>query len=117
MKPEKLIRKRRRERAIIAEMIDIYCRGQHHPPDCSDCRELTSYAIHRVELCPHMADKSFCSACATPCYDEAHRNAIRQVMRYSGRRYFLRRPLRTLAHGWVTLKNRGIQKRTERASS
>lgn len=117
MKPERLIRKRQRETAIITEMIGIYCRGQQHPADCPDCRELSDYARHRVEQCPHMETKSFCSVCPTQCYDAAHRAAIRQVMRFSGRRYFLRRPIRTLAHGWVTVKNRGIQKRLEKPSS
>jgi hypothetical protein len=98
-----------REIKILEEMISIYCSGMKHSVPCADCEELLSYAMKRSELCPYKDTKTFCSVCKTHCYDSDHRNTIRQVMRYSSRRYFLKHPIMTLQHGIVMLKHK-IQK-------
>lgn len=109
----RLERKRQREKEIISDMIRIHCQGNHSQP-CRACEELLAYALKRTDQCPHMETKSFCSVCKTQCYTPAYREAIRQAMRYSGRRYVLIHPIRTLAHGWVTLRARQRQIRQSR---
>ena len=104
-----LEKKRQHERDILSDMIDIYCSGHRHKQPCKDCLELKAYALKRIKLCPQMATKSYCSVCDTQCYAPEQQAAIRQVMRYSGRRYFLRQPIKTIGHGWATLKARRRQ--------
>ena len=104
-----LEKKRQHEQAILSDMIDIYCSGHGHKQPCKDCLELKAYALKRTKLCPHMATKSYCSVCDTHCYAPDQQEAIRQVMRYSGRKYFLRHPIQTIAHGWATLQARRQQ--------
>lgn len=117
MQPAAIEIKRQREKDILADMIDIYCTGNGHAAGCPQCAELKAYALKRVDDCPHMAEKSFCSVCPTHCYDPDHRDAVRRVMRYSGRRYFLKKPVKTLAHGFYTIQARWWQKRSGRRAS
>ena len=98
----KIAQKREREKEQMAKMIRLYCRGKRHPADgsglCQSCGGLLAYAQKRIEHCPHMADKTFCSKCPTPCYSAEMRTAIRQVMRYSGPRMLLYSPVLVLQH-------------------
>ena len=69
--PEK---KRRQEKETVGLMIELYCRGNHGTPKgqlCPDCAALRDYADARVDHCPHMATKTFCSVCKTHCYKPA----------------------------------------------
>ena len=79
--PEK---KRQQEKATVGLMIELYCRGHHGTPKgrlCPDCAVLRDYADARVDHCPHIATKTFCSVCQTHCYKPEMRERIRQVMR------------------------------------
>lgn len=64
------------------------------------------YAEARVAHCPHMEAKTFCSQCPTHCYAAKQREAIRNMMRYSGPRMLLHHPLLTITHGVDTLRVR-----------
>lgn len=108
-KISKVEEKRQHEKEIISQMIDIYCQGKAHTKPCDECQDLTEYALLRIEQCPQMATKSYCSVCETQCYSPRHREKIREVMRYSGKQYFLVHPVITIKHGWVTLKARRQQ--------
>ena len=57
--------KREREKAMVSEMIALYCRKNHHTHGklCADCAALDNYARTRVEHCPFMETKTFCSNC------------------------------------------------------
>ena len=105
----KLEKKRQHEKDILSDMINIYCKGHGHEEPCKDCTELKVYALDRIEHCPEMGTKSFCSVCDIQCYAPEQRDKIREVMRYSGRRYFLVHPWQTIAHGWTTLRSRQRQ--------
>ena len=110
-------KKRAMEADVMSEMIAIYCRGQGHtnrspaaddaPALCPDCRRLLDYARDRIIRCPRMEVKSFCSACPVHCYSRDMREQIRTVMRYSGPRMLLHRPIMTLHHIWIDLRSRG----------
>lgn len=95
--------KRRREHETVATMISIYCRGIHHSAEqlCPQCQALADYVKTRIDRCPHMADKTFCSACKTHCYAPAQRRQIQEVMHYSGPRMIFRSPFLALYHLYI----------------
>jgi len=116
-------KKRTLEADVMAEMIALYCRGHSHahrvqeypaegiPALCPDCRRLLDYALSRVEGCPRMDIKSFCSVCPVHCYSKDMRAQVRDVMRYSGPRMLLHHPLTTLRHMWIDFNARRREKK------
>ena len=105
--PEQVEAKRARERAVVGEMIASYCHGNHGTVRgqlCDECAALAEYARLRIEKCPFMATKTFCSQCSVHCYAPAQRERIRTVMRYAGPRMLLTHPLMTVRHGYDTLR-------------
>ena len=77
--PEDLAKKRSDEKMLVSEMIALYCRKQHHTLRdslCSECQQLHDYALARIEHCPFMETKTFCSACKVHCYQPEMREKI-----------------------------------------
>ena len=69
--PKDLDKKRADEKLLVSEMIALYCRRQHKTPKgslCPECRQLHDYALARIDKCPFMETKTFCSACKVHCY-------------------------------------------------
>ncbi|MDD3394746.1 MAG: nitrous oxide-stimulated promoter family protein [Anaerotignum sp.] len=81
-------------------MIEIYCHRKHGTAIglCEDCNNLLSYAFQRIESCPFMETKTFCSNCKVHCYNPTMREKIRQVMAFSGPRLLLVHPIAALSH-------------------
>ena len=75
--------KREKEKRVIQEMITLYCRKQHH----------------ELQLCKE------CN-CRVHCYRKEQREQIRQIMRYSGPRMLLHRPVMVLQHMWLSRKEK-----------
>lgn len=99
--------KRRREKRLLQSMVGIYCRKQHGRRElCDDCAELLAYCARRSDICPRMAEKSFCLHCPSPCYHPVMRQRIREVMRFSGPRMLLYHPLAAVHHGLETIKQK-----------
>lgn len=73
---------------------------------CPECERLRAYALARIARCPHMATKTFCSVCPTPCYQAQMREQMRAVMRWAGPRMLWYRPWQALRHAWVTLRSK-----------
>ena len=95
------IQKREKEKQVVDRMIRIYCHGVHHTRRgnlCPACRALADYAAARVDYCPHMETKTFCSNCRTHCYKPEMRACIRAVMRYAGPRMLLYHPVLAVRH-------------------
>ena len=93
--------KREQEKQVVGLMIELYCHGHHGTRGhtlCPDCEALRNYADARVDQCPHMETKTFCSACKTHCYKPQMREAIRQVMRWSGPRMIFHHPVLAVRH-------------------
>ena len=93
--------KREQEKQTVGLMIELYCHGHHGTRGhalCPDCEALRSYADARVDHCPHIETKTFCSACKTHCYKPQMREAIRQVMRWSGPRMIFHHPVLAVRH-------------------
>lgn len=104
-KMQNLDKKRQKEQRVVTEMIRLYCRknhrilyNRHTKQMCPECEKLAEYAVSRSEHCPHMQEKTFCSACKTHCYSPDMREKIRTVMRFSGPRIMLYHPLLALWH-------------------
>ena len=93
--------KREREKAMVGEMIDLYCRrnrGTKKGALCESCRALKEYARSRSDHCPFMETKTFCSNCKVHCYRPEMREKIRAVMRFSGPRMLFYHPGPALRH-------------------
>lgn len=95
---DKTKKKRDNELRVVEEMILLYCRAHHHDTPCARCQELIDYARIRTHKCPFMETKTFCSNCQVHCYDRVHREQIRKVMRYSGKRMLFHHPMLAMFH-------------------
>lgn len=92
--------KREREKAMVAQMIALYCQKNHRTAGglCPDCTVLDVYARQRSDKCPFMETKTFCSNCKVHCYKPEMREKIRAVMRFSGPRMFFHHPIAAVRH-------------------
>ena len=93
--------KRNLEKEVVAEMIALYCRKNHHSPKgslCAECSALRDYAFYRSDVCPFMETKTFCSNCKVHCYKNDMREKIRAVMRFSGPRMIFHHPIMAIRH-------------------
>lgn len=100
-----LNKKRTDEKQIIAFMIKSYCQHRHHEKElCTQCQELLDYANKRIDVCPFMATKTFCSSCKVHCYAPDKRVQIRDVMKSSG-------PLMLFHHPFLLIKHIVTSKR------
>lgn len=109
--------RREMEKESLTEMIRSYCHGNHHTKGkelCEKCQEFHDYAMMRTDKCPFMATKTFCSACKVHCYSKEWRPYVKEVMRYAGPRLLFRHPVLTILHGWVTLRQKRLQKKQEK---
>ena len=107
--PKDLAKKRNDEKLLVSEMIALYCRKQHHSPKenlCPECQQLHDYALARIEHCPFMETRTFCSACKVHCYKPEMREQIRTVMRWAGPRMLPVHPILSIRHVAVTLKSK-----------
>lgn len=91
--------KREREKRIVTQMIELYCRKNHDGRElCSECMVLIEYACQRSDRCPFMENKTFCSNCKVHCYKPEMRQKIKEVMRFSGPRMIFYHPISAVRH-------------------
>ena len=97
---ESIQKKREREKKLVAEMIQLYCRKNHYTKDglCPECAQLAEYAKQRSQHCPFMETKTFCATCKVHCYKPEMREKIRTVMRFSGPRMIFHHPVMAIKH-------------------
>lgn len=101
-------KKRQHELDTVSLIINIYCRDKHHTTEglCPSCQKLADYVSQRTKRCPHMANKTFCSACKTHCYSPERQQQIQAVMRYSGPRMLFHAPRPAIYHLYIQLKSK-----------
>lgn len=87
-------KKRQREKEVVSLMIHLYCSS--HDDICE--QELKNYALMRIEKCPMMEKKTFCSRCSIHCYEKEKQRQIKKVMRYSGPRMIFYHPILAIKH-------------------
>lgn len=96
-----------KEKEIVRLMIIKYCKGHKHlDPPCEDCNELIEYVEEKVDLCPFMETKTYCSNCKLHCYNLEKRGKIKETMRYSGPRMIFSNPIITIDHLYQGIKHR-----------
>lgn len=99
--------RREREKALVSQMIALYCRKHHGGRTlCADCAALDAYARARSDRCPFMETKTFCASCRVHCYRPDMREKIREVMRYAGPRMLLDHPVMVIRHGFETIREK-----------
>jgi hypothetical protein len=100
--------KREREKAMVSQMIALYCKKSHKTQNglCPVCAELAEYAKQRSDKCPFMETKTFCSNCRVHCYKSEMREKIRAVMRFSGPRMIFHHPIAAIRHVIETKKEK-----------
>lgn len=88
------------EISVIITMIDIFYKNKKHKNQytSTEIEELKNYCKSRVDNCPVILEKSFCSSCKIHCYDEEHRALIKKVMKYSGPRMIYYHPILLVKH-------------------
>lgn len=87
-------KKRKKEIKLIQTMIELY--ASHHQD--IDAQELIEYSTKRIEKCPMMKSKTFCSQCKIHCYEKHMQDKIKKVMRYSGIRMLWTHPILVIRH-------------------
>ena len=108
--PDMIEQKKDNEKAVLELMIRMYCTGKRHIKKegqrlCDSCQTLKEYAWQRIDACPLMETKRFCSLCKVQCYDPNRREQIRKVMRYAGPRMLWHHPILTLRYFVLTKLN------------
>lgn len=100
-------RKIEKEKKTAKLMILRYCKGHKHcGRPCEDCSELIQYMEKKLDLCPFMETKTYCSNCKVHCYSPNMRRQIKEVMRYSGPRMIFSHPIITIDHVYQGLKQK-----------
>ena len=89
-----IAKKREKEKSIVTLMIKLYCKKH----DDIDEADLLRYVNERIDKCPMMEQKTFCSKCKIHCYRKEYREKIKKVMRYSGPRIFFYHPILVIKH-------------------
>ena len=114
----KTAEKREKEKQVMELMIRLYCRKNHGEQRekelCSECRALRDYAMLRIEKCPFMETKTFCSNCRVHCYKPEMREKIREVMRFSGPRMIFYHPVMAVRHVVSSIREKKRMEREER---
>ncbi|NBK96507.1 MAG: nitrous oxide-stimulated promoter family protein [Erysipelotrichia bacterium] len=85
--------KRNKEKRVVDLMIRLY-ENKHNV----DLSALKVYANKRIDRCPFMEEKSFCSSCKVHCYQNEYRKQMQLVMRYSGKRMLFYHPVLAIRH-------------------
>lgn len=102
MEQKQIADKREKEKAVVYEMIALYCRKNHGTKKqaelCEECQAVYDYAAMRTDKCPFMETKTFCSNCRVHCYKPEMREKIREIMRFSGPRMLFYHPVLAISH-------------------
>lgn len=97
-------KKRAEEKQLISLMIKVYQKSQK--ADEKLCEELEEYAHYRLDKCPFMANKTFCSACKVHCFKADKRAQIKKVMKAAGPRMLFYHPLVVFKHLFVSISEK-----------
>ncbi|MGN1276227.1 MAG: nitrous oxide-stimulated promoter family protein [Floccifex sp.] len=92
------MKSREKEKEIVTCMISLYCKKKHKQDLCLQCQELQKYACKRIDCCPFMETKTFCSSCSVHCYQKEKREQIKEVMRFAGPRMLFVHPILAIEH-------------------
>ena len=88
------------EKKVIQLMIGIYCKKKHGYKDalCDECQELLDYAHKRLTYCKFGDEKSTCAKCPIHCYKKDMKIKVKEVMKFSGPRLLIYKPIELIKH-------------------
>ena len=135
--------RRKQEKSVFLAMSEVYCKGMKHDGItdvteelgfdeelqtyvkwsgwkvrlCPECLDLVKESAKHTNRCRHLAYKTFCHHCPTPCYAQSAREKIRPIMRYSGPRIMTRHPVLGVQYMVLTARHARIIKRYERKNN
>jgi len=89
-----------REKTTVQIMLRLYCKDHHHSVGglCSECQELSDYAMNRLTHCKFGESKPTCVKCTVHCYRSVMRKRIIEIMRYSGPKMLFAHPIAAIRH-------------------
>ncbi|SHK58280.1 Nitrous oxide-stimulated promoter [Selenomonas ruminantium] len=104
-------KRRQEELRTVREIIKIYCHGHKHLREaecelCPECQKMADYALGKLEKCPRMDIKTFCSVCPIHCYGKEEAAKIREIMAFGGPRMLWYHPWMTLRHIFIEWRTR-----------
>lgn len=88
-----------REKRVVRQMIEIYCKhklGLSHISE--EYESLSEYAFKRLDYCKFGENKTACKKCPIHCYSPQMREKIREVMRWAGPRMIIYNPIAAIRH-------------------
>lgn len=90
------------EKRVIKIMIEIYCKKKHRCKDdlCDECKELLDYAHFRLSHCKFGDEKTTCGKCPIHCYKKDMKIKVKEVMKFSGPRLIIYKPLELIRHAF-----------------
>lgn len=97
-------KKRDKEKKLVTYMIQYYYEKHRTGNAMVECHNLIDYANQRIDHCPLMETKTFCSACKVHCFQKEKREQIKKIMRYSGPRMLWHHPWLAIQHVMITRK-------------
>lgn len=87
------------EKVVVRLMIRMYCRRHEgNRTLCPKCRELTDYAVGRLDHCRYGSRKPTCKKCPVHCYKPEMKERIRTIMRWAGSRMIIYHPVAAIRH-------------------
>lgn len=103
-----LEKKRLKEKSVMFSMIKVFCKSKHKTKNflCNECRNVLSYAYEKIEICPYMKNKTFCSSCKTHCYNKDMQEKIKQIMRFSGPKMIFYHPITALKYVFIIIRKK-----------
>ncbi len=105
-------RKVKKDIKILSLFTSVYCHDHHLNKEkvplsesglssrhvyCEECRQFLKYAIDRRLNCP-LPEKPSCKHCHIHCYRSGHREQVKEIMRYSGKKLVRRGRIDLLLH-------------------
>jgi hypothetical protein len=89
-----------REKQTVRLMVGLYCKKKHKINNalCSECEDLLTYSLERLDRCRFGNNKLACSKCPVHCFQASYREMIRKLMRFSGPRMLFYDPLHVINH-------------------
>lgn len=90
-----------KEKQIISLMIEIYCEKVHAQAKgtlCEECEALHEYAHKRLSFCKFGDEKTSCRKCPIHCYKKDMKQKVKEVMKFSGPRLIIYRPIEFIKH-------------------
>lgn len=110
---ETVTKQQKKDIRVLGKFVEVYCSGKHRAAEqapvalpagigerslCPECASFLEYAVTKRLKCPLEADKPICKHCRIHCYDRQHREKVREIMSYAGRKLVMKGRLDYLWH-------------------